>query len=43
MRRAVGAQDALDPEHFMTDGVAVPECGQDLVDSDHRGGPLLLR
>ena len=30
-----GAQHALDAEHFVADGVAVAERGQDLMDLDH--------
>src|SRR5262249_47227712 len=30
-----GTQHALDPEHLVTDGVAVAERGQDLMNPDH--------
>ena len=40
---SLGAQDALNPEDFVSDGIAVSERGQDLVDLNHRDWPPLRR
>ena len=40
---SLGAEDALNPEDFVSDGIAVSERGEDLVDLNHRDWPPLRR